>query len=121
MATKINRCYYLSMQTYEAILERLRPEQEVRWPLVQMIVEGYAERHPEDIALCASYVKRLRAEKVDQKFAEISEGSQMRHLYELPDRLSMALSTIFPSLFTQEKNVFQFLKMYPLFQIPEKL
>jgi hypothetical protein len=109
------------MQRYEAILERLKPEQEVRWPLVQMIVEGYAERHPEDVALCAAYVKKLRAQKADQRFAEISDSSQMRHLYELPEKLSMALNTVFPRLFTDEKNVHQFLKMYAIFRIPEKL
>lgn len=104
----------------ESLLERIKPEDEVNWKIVKDIVEEYANRHPEEFMGCVEYVKSLRKEKIN-KFAVAKDGeAEMRHIYELPSRLARALSLKYP-LVLSGKNLKQFLKFYPIFQIPEYL
>lgn len=86
-----------------------------------MIVDGYAERNPEEIAGCIEYVKKLRKESLND-YALVSDagGSDRRHMYEIPSKLHQALSMKFPKIFDGD-NVIKFLKLYPIFQIPKKL
>jgi len=109
------------MDKIEMLLNRIVPEEEVNWDLVRQIVEGYAERHPEEFMGCTEYVKTLRRAAKDTKYGTMEgSGSEMRHIYELPDRLARGLTIKYPSVLSG-RNLRYFLKLYPIFQIPEKL
>ena len=107
------------MDKVEARFEAIKPEDEVNWNIVKAIVEGYTRRHPEEVAGCVSYVKNLRQQNLNE-FACSGTDSNMRHTMELPTALNMALTLKFPLIFNG-KNQRHFLKLYPIFQVPEKL
>lgn len=98
------------------IFSRIVPLEEVNWRAIEMIMEAYAEKYPEELTGCFAYVEQLRSEKSNEY---ASAGSQ-RHAYEIPGRLHKALSIKFPKLFEGE-NLRTFLSMYPNFQVAEKL
>lgn len=103
----------------EMLLERIKPEEEVNWKVVQDIVEGYAERFPEELTGCVAYVKQLRSAS-NGSYALMSKDTEMRHLYEIPERLTRGLTMKYPKVLSG-KNLRQFLKLYPIFQVAEKL
>jgi len=98
------------------IFSRVVPLEEISWTAIEMIMEAYAEKYPEELMGCFAYVKQLKESK-NNDFA--SEGSQ-RHAYEVPERLHKALSIKFPKLFEGE-NLKKFLNLYPGFQVANKL
>lgn len=95
----------------------LQPESVVNWNVVKLVMDGYTEKHPEEIVGCMEYVKQLKATK-ENAFA--SSGDNMRHLYELPSRLQKGLALKYPELF-QGDNLKQFLELYPAFQVADKV
>lgn len=109
------------LKTVESVLARITPEDEVNWEVVKGVVEGFTERYPHEVAGCVEYVKKLRTQTKDA-YGLVTEkdGSNRRHVYEIPSRLHKALSTKYPKVF-DDKNLRHFLKLYPIFQIPEKL
>ena len=96
-------------------------EDEVNWNAVRLIVEGYTEKYPEEVVGCAEAVKMERNSLTDKKFGTTGADSDMRQVMKLPNRLQVGLQTKYPKIFTDQKNLRQFLKMYYIFQIPEKL
>lgn len=105
----------------EDILARIVPEEEVNWEIVKGVVDGFTERYPYEIAGCIEYVKKLRTQTKDSYgVVTDKDGSNRRHMYEIPERLHRALSIKYPKVF-DGKNLRHFLKLYPIFQIPEKL
>lgn len=106
----------LYMQEVESIFDRIVPLEQVNWNAVKLIMESYAEKYPDETLGCMEYVRQLKESK-DNQYA--SAGSQ-RHVYELPSRLHKALSIKFPKLFDGE-NLIEFLKLYPGFQVADKL
>lgn len=100
-------------------MERIQPRDDVDWKLTESIVEGYAERHPDIMAIVAAKNEKIRQDLKTQ-FAEGEGNAQMRYVYEIPQGLKLGLETLFPLIF-KEDNLKRFLNMYPLFQIPEKL
>lgn len=101
------------------MIKNITPEDEVNWNVVQIIIEKYTERHAEEVMGCAEYVKQRR-EALANEFAETSDKTQMRHMYELPPSLAHGLSHKYPLIFKGE-NLTKFLKMYPIFQVAQKL
>lgn len=101
----------------ENVFDRVKPLEEVRWGAIEMIMEAYAEKYPEELAGCFEYVRQLK-EGTDA-FGSTGKGSQ-RHAYEIPERLHKALSIQFPLLFEGE-NLRKFLSMYPNFQVADKI
>lgn len=103
-----------------AKITNVTPTEDINWNVVQIIVEKFTERYPEEVIGAAEYVKQLRAASKDRKFNELSEDSGRRHVMELPHRLDYALTLKYPQIFTG-KNLHKFFKLYPIFFIPEKL
>lgn len=108
------------MSGAEELFNRISPEEEVNWHVVQLIMEGYAERYPEELVGCIELVKKMRAEKTNSYALSDKGGSEMRHVYEIPSSLGNALKIKYPKIF-DGKNLRQFLKLYPIFQIAEKI
>lgn len=104
----------------ESKLSNIEPSEEVNWSVVQIIVEKYTERHPEEVIGAAEYVKKLRFAAKDKKYGELSADSGRRHVMELPDRLDYALTLKYPKVFSGA-NLKKFFKLYPIFFIPEKI
>lgn len=108
------------MDIAEAKLKNITPEDEVNWKVVQLIVEKFTENHPEEVIGAVEYVKMLRKEAHDKKFATTGSESHGRHIMELPNRLDYGLTLKYPLIF-KGKNLKHFFKLYPIFFIPEKL
>lgn len=103
------------------------PEEKVKWSVVELIVEGYTARFPEEVMGCAEYVKQKKAEKGALNDYALMEGkmgdganSDRRYMYELPSRLKTALEIKYPSVL-KGTNLTKFLKKYSIFCIPDKL
>lgn len=94
---------------------------DVNWNVVRLIVEGFTEKFPEDVIGCIEAIKQERKTLVDKKFGTTGGDSDMRQLMKLPNRLQIGLQTQYPTIFTDDKNLKKFLKMYHCFLIPEKL
>lgn len=107
------------MKTFQELQARVVPNDEVNWRQVQLLVEIYTDRHPEEIAGCIEVVKQKRAQ-LTNKFGLTSEENEMRHLYELPPNLYAALTYKWPKVLT-DKNLRHFLRTYPIFCVAEKL
>lgn len=103
-----------------AKLKNITPEDEVNWKVVQLIVEKFTEKHPEEVIGAAEYVKMLRSQARDKKFGATGTDSNNRHLMEIPNRLDYGLTLKYPQIF-KGKNLKHFFKLYPIFFIPEKL
>ena len=103
-------------KSVENIFDRVKPLEEVRWGAIEMIMDAYAEKYPEELAGCFEYVRQLK-DGTNDAFA--TSGAQ-RHAYEVPARLHKALSVQFPRLFEGE-NLRKFLSMYPNFQVADKI
>jgi len=108
-----------TMDYREQLAARIIPDPVINWETVKAIVEGYSERHPEEIVGCIAYVKELK-KGLSNKFAETSKDTQSRHMAEIPGRLRQGLVMKYPEIF-KDKNLHKFLKLYPIFQVPEVL
>ncbi len=98
---------------------KIIPSDEVNWDVVDKIMRGYAKRRPFELEGCAQYVAKLRKNTVT-KFGELGTDSNMRHVYELPSALKLALEIKYP-LVLKGRNLKKFLAFYPDFQVAEKL
>lgn len=107
------------MPSLEEMSERVVPEDEVNWNVVKLIVQKYADRHPEEMACCVIHVKQLRQE-LKTRFGEWGTEGRERHVFELPTNLEMALSMKYPKVLKAE-NLAKFLSLFPQFQVAEKL
>lgn len=104
-------------------MKAINPSDQVNWNVVRLIIEKYTERNYEEIIGCFEYVKQLKLAAKDKKYGQVTlgeDGSQMRHLMEIPDRLETALTMKYPLIF-KDKNLRMFFELYPVFFIPEKL
>lgn len=99
---------------------RIVPEDDVNWNVVRMIVQGYSERHPEEVAGCYMYVADIRSKLKNEEFASLDSDAHARHIYELPPALKDALSMKYPEVLKGD-NLKHFLELFPKFQIPEKV
>jgi hypothetical protein len=108
------------MDRAEELTSRIISDNEVNWDIVQQIVEEFTRRHPDVIAGCIDYVEELRKSKTNQYALEKGSQSNRRHIMEIPSSLLKGLSLKYPTLFTGE-NQRKFLKLYPIFQVAEKL
>jgi hypothetical protein len=104
----------------EKKLKNVTPDDEVNWRVVQLIVERFTEKYPEEVMGAAEYVKMLKNDAKDKKFGTTDGDASTRHLMELPNRLEYGLSLKYPQIF-KGKNLKTFFKLYPIFFIPEKL
>lgn len=103
----------------DRLMEKVKPREEIDWATVDIIVEGYRDRHEFEFLGCLELVKKQRASLIN-KFGEISKDSAMRHLYEMPPRLIKALEMVYPDVL-KEKNLITFLKRHPYFRVAEVL
>lgn len=104
----------------DKFFDRVQSEQEVNWNVVKIIVDKYTDRHLEEVLGCEEVVKTKR-KNLNNKFAETSADTEMRHMYELPPSLHFALTMKYPLIFKSQKTLYHFLRMFPSFCIPEKL
>lgn len=100
-------------------INRIVPSETIKWSLVSAIIKEYKKRRPEELAGCFEYVKRLKAAaKTD--FAEMGGEAGMRHMYEMPNGLKMALEMKFPTIF-KGSNLTIFLRKYPQFSVAKRI
>lgn len=107
------------LERVEAFADHIDPSPEVNWNVVEFIVSGYRARHPEEFAGCVEHVQMVR-KTLKNRYAEASAQSSMRQMFALPPNLEFALSKKYPLIFKGE-NLIRFLKLFPMFQIPDVL
>ena len=103
----------------DELTKRVQPRETIDWKTVDIIIDGYRDRHPVEYIGCLKIVQDKRTSLKNQ-FAELSTNTAMRHMYEMPPMLIRALEMLYPDIL-KGKNLIKFLKRYPFFRVADVL
>lgn len=91
-----------------------------QWDIVRGLVEDYARLHPQEVASAIRLVRDIRIQLAMESNKEaLGRENKVQHALKLPEGLLTLLVKTFPDLFQDSKNVIEFGRRFPAFQVAE--
>lgn len=97
-------------------------DSEKDWKVIEATVKLWGLFYKEEFKNAIKNTKKHRKVALNKHASSEDSGTHFRHLIDWPVHLAAMIEAIYPQQRIQDKKfILKFLKLFPMFQIPEKL
>ena len=94
---------------------------DAKWKDIEDLINRWARRNPKAALELEAYLKQTRSGLTDKKFATMDSEAMAggRHMLSLHPELLQYIEAFYPKFLSTKEEMYQFMKKFPKFAIPE--